>query len=87
MSQKNFEVLIVGAGISGVALAYELARYTDIGSIGVIEKYEDIATLNSSGTSNSQILRRTIHLKKRLLPSVPRRWSKSTVCNIIIKMR
>ena len=58
MSQKNFEVLIVGAGISGVALAYELARYTDINSIGVIEKYEDIATLNSSGTSNSQ----TIHV-------------------------
>jgi len=58
MSQKNFEVLIVGAGISGVALAYELARYTDINSIGVIEKYGDIATLNSSGTSNSQ----TIHV-------------------------
>lgn len=58
MSQKHFEVLIVGAGISGAALAYELARYTDIKSIGVIEKYEDVATLNSSGTSNSQ----TIHV-------------------------
>ncbi len=58
MSQKHFEVLIVGAGISGAALAYELARYTDIRSIGIIEKYEDVATLNSSGTSNSQ----TIHV-------------------------
>lgn len=58
MSQKHFEVLIIGAGISGAALAYELARYTDIKSIGVIEKYEDVATLNSSGTSNSQ----TIHV-------------------------
>ncbi len=58
MSQKHFEVLIIGAGISGAALAYELARYTDIKSIGVVEKYEDVATLNSAGTSNSQ----TIHV-------------------------
>jgi len=58
VSQKNYEVLIIGAGVSGAALAYELARYTDIKSIGIIEKYEDVATLNSSGTSNSQ----TIHV-------------------------
>lgn len=58
MGVKNFEVIIVGAGVSGAALAYELARYTDIKSIGIIEKYEDIATLNSGGTSNSQ----TIHV-------------------------
>lgn len=58
MSIKNFEVIIIGAGVSGTALAYELARYTDIKSIGIIEKYEDIATLNSCATSNSQ----TIHV-------------------------
>ena len=58
MSKRNFEVLIVGAGVSGAALAYELARYTDIESIGIVEKYEGIATLNSKGTSNSQ----TIHV-------------------------
>ncbi|MDD5400285.1 MAG: FAD-dependent oxidoreductase [Sulfurimonas sp.] len=58
MSIKNFEVIIIGAGVSGAALAYELARYTDIKSIGIIEKYEDIATLNSCATSNSQ----TIHV-------------------------
>ncbi|PNV82452.1 MAG: malate:quinone oxidoreductase [Sulfurimonas sp.] len=58
MGVKNFEVIIVGAGISGTALAYELARYTDIKSIGIIEKYEDIATLNSCASSNSQ----TIHV-------------------------
>ncbi|MDT8337803.1 MAG: FAD-dependent oxidoreductase, partial [Sulfurimonas sp.] len=58
MGVKNFEVIIVGAGVSGTALAYELARYTDIKSIGIIEKYEDIATLNSCATSNSQ----TIHV-------------------------
>jgi len=54
----HYDVVIVGAGISGAALAYELARYTTIESIGIIEKYEDIATLNSKGTSNSQ----TIHV-------------------------
>lgn len=58
MATKNFEVVIIGAGISGTALAYELSRYTDINSIGIIEKYSDIATLNSCGTSNSQ----TIHV-------------------------
>lgn len=57
MTSKNFEVIIVGAGISGCALAYTLARYTDIKSIALIEKYEDLSTLNSKGTSNSQ----TIH--------------------------
>ncbi|MCW8895286.1 MAG: FAD-dependent oxidoreductase [Sulfurimonas sp.] len=57
MTAKNFEVVIVGAGISGCALAYTLARYTDIKSIAIIEKYEGVSTLNSKGTSNSQ----TIH--------------------------
>lgn len=55
---KNFEVVIVGAGVSGCALAYELAKYTDINSIALVEKYDGIATLNSNGTSNSQ----TIHV-------------------------
>ena len=57
MATKNFEVVIVGAGITGCALAYTLARYTNIKSIALIEKYEDVSTLNSKGTSNSQ----TIH--------------------------
>lgn len=55
---NHYDVLIIGAGISGAALAYELARYTDIESIAIVEKYDDIATLNSNGTSNSQ----TIHV-------------------------
>lgn len=58
MSKHHYDVLIVGAGISGAALAYELARYTDIEKIAIVEKYEGIATLNSKGTSNSQ----TIHV-------------------------
>lgn len=58
MDTKHYEVLIVGGGISGSALFYELARYTNAKSICMLEKYEDLATLNSKGTSNSQ----TIHV-------------------------
>lgn len=55
---RHYEVVIIGAGISGCALAYELARYTDISSIALLEKYGDVATLNSNASSNSQ----TIHV-------------------------
>ena len=58
MTKHHYDVLIIGAGISGAALAYELARYTNIEKIAIVEKYEGIATLNSKGTSNSQ----TIHV-------------------------
>jgi len=58
MANPHYDVLIIGAGISGTALAYELARYTDVENIAIVEKYEDVATLNSKGTSNSQ----TIHV-------------------------
>ena len=57
MKNNHYEVLIVGAGISGAALAYELARYTDVKSMAILEKYEDVATLNTQGKANSQ----TIH--------------------------
>ncbi|MBC5857846.1 FAD-dependent oxidoreductase [Campylobacter jejuni] len=57
MSQQEFDALVIGAGISGAALFYELARYTNIKNIALIEKYNTAATLNSKGTSNSQ----TIH--------------------------
>ncbi|RXJ99788.1 FAD-dependent oxidoreductase [Arcobacter sp. CECT 8989] len=58
MSTKHYQVAIVGGGISGAALFYEIARYTDAKSVCILEKYEDLATLNSKGTSNSQ----TIHV-------------------------
>ncbi|TKX30254.1 malate:quinone oxidoreductase [Campylobacter sp. MIT 12-5580] len=54
---KEFDVIVIGAGISGAALFYELARYTDIKNIALLEKYNAPATLNSKATSNSQ----TIH--------------------------
>lgn len=58
MNDKHYEVVVVGGGISGAALFFELAKYSDVNSICLLEKYEDLATLNSKGTSNSQ----TIHV-------------------------
>lgn len=58
MNDKNYDVVIVGGGISGAALFYELAKYTDVKKICMLEKYEALATLNTKGTSNSQ----TIHV-------------------------
>ncbi len=50
------DVVIVGGGVSGTALLYTLCRYTDIKSIGLIEKCSDFGTVNSSATMNSQTL-------------------------------
>jgi len=57
MSKKHYyNVIIVGGGISGTALLYTLAKYTDIKSLALFEKYDDFATLNSSAKGNSQTL-------------------------------
>jgi len=57
MQKKNYyNVIIVGGGISGTALLYTLAKYTDIKEIALFEKYNDIATLNSNAKGNSQTL-------------------------------
>lgn len=57
MDNRNFDVAIIGAGISGAALFYVLSKYTNIEKIALVEKYEKIATLSSSSHNNSQ----TIH--------------------------
>jgi malate dehydrogenase (quinone) len=52
----NFQVVIVGGGVTGAALAYVLARYTDIASIALLEKAGRPATVNSAASQNSQTL-------------------------------
>ena len=56
MSSNQYDLLIVGAGVSGSALLYLSTRYSDIKHIGVIEKYAAPARVNSLSSNNSQTL-------------------------------
>jgi len=55
--QNIYDLIIIGGGISGAALFYEISHYTNVNSIALLEKYDDLSTLNSNATANSQ----TIH--------------------------
>ena len=50
------DVIIIGGGVSGTALLYSLSKYTNVKSIGLIEKYSDYGLVNSSPRMNSQTL-------------------------------
>ncbi len=56
MATQHVDVAIVGGGISGTALLYLLARYTDLSRIALLEKYPAVAQVNSHGRNNSQTL-------------------------------
>ena len=51
------DVLIVGGGVCGTALLFVLARYSDLGHLTLVERYDALAQVNSKATNNSQ----TIH--------------------------
>ena len=55
--ETTTDVLIVGGGVCGTALLFELARYTDLASLTLVERYGQLAQVNSKATNNSQ----TIH--------------------------
>jgi len=57
LGPQPLDVLIVGGGVGGTALLFELARYTDLGRIALVERYDQLARVNSKATNNSQ----TIH--------------------------
>jgi malate dehydrogenase (quinone) len=56
MAEHIHQVAIIGGGVSGTALLYMLAKYTDVDDIVLIEKYDGVAKVNSSGRHNSQTL-------------------------------
>lgn len=56
LENNIYEVAIIGAGISGTALLYSLSHYTNVNSIVLIEKKQEVALVNSHRTSNSQTL-------------------------------
>ena len=55
-TQAVYDVLIIGGGVSGTALLYELAQFTDLKNIALLEKYDSVAAVNSSARNNSQTL-------------------------------
>ncbi|MFA7285021.1 MAG: FAD-dependent oxidoreductase [Candidatus Absconditabacterales bacterium] len=57
MSGNNsYDVLIIGGGVSGTALLYTLAKFTDVKRIALLEKYDNVGLVNSKATNNSQTL-------------------------------
>jgi len=54
MANKPFDVLIVGAGVTGTALLYVLAKYSNVGRIALIEKNCNVAEVNSHPMNNAQ---------------------------------
>jgi malate dehydrogenase (quinone) len=56
LENTQFDVAIIGAGVTGTALAHLLARYTDVKRIGIFEKYDEPAQVSSKATNNSQTL-------------------------------
>ena len=47
MEDRTYEVLIIGGGISGGTLLYDLALHSDVQSMCLIEKYDHLDPLNS----------------------------------------
>ncbi len=53
---KNYSVVIVGAGVTGTSLAYLLSKYSKLTNVIILDKYEDVACVNSNSKLNSQTL-------------------------------
>ncbi|GGL25428.1 putative malate:quinone oxidoreductase [Halarchaeum grantii] len=52
----EYDLVIVGGGISGASLLYTVAKFTDVESVALVEKEAEIAQINSHHTNNSQTL-------------------------------
>ncbi len=57
-SHSQYDLLIIGGGVTGSALLYLAARYSNIEHIGLVEKYAAPARVNSLSSNNSQTLHR-----------------------------
>ncbi|MBD3884193.1 FAD-dependent oxidoreductase [Phormidium tenue FACHB-886] len=53
----QYDVVVIGGGVAGTALLYALAAFTDLKRVALLEKYSQVASVNSKATNNSQ----TIH--------------------------
>ncbi|MCU4974777.1 FAD-dependent oxidoreductase [Halobacteria archaeon AArc-m2/3/4] len=52
----EYDLVIIGGGISGASLLYTVSKFTDIERIALLEKEDEIASINSHHTNNSQTL-------------------------------
>ncbi|RDI72630.1 FAD-dependent oxidoreductase [Halopelagius longus] len=52
----EYDLVIVGGGISGASLLYTVSKFTDIERVALLEKEDEIAAINSHNTNNSQTL-------------------------------
>ncbi|WP_254863459.1 FAD-dependent oxidoreductase [Halovivax gelatinilyticus] len=53
---SQYEVVVVGGGITGAANCYALAQFSDVERIALVEKEADVGGINSRHTHNSQTL-------------------------------
>jgi malate dehydrogenase (quinone) len=53
---KTYDVIIIGGGITGAATLYALTRYTGVKKVALIEKYRQLAEVNTNKDNNSQTL-------------------------------
>lgn len=56
MPSRHYDLIIIGGGVTGTALLNTVSRYTDIGRVALLEKYDQAARVNSHGRNNSQTL-------------------------------
>ena len=54
--EREYDLIIVGGGISGASLLYTVSQFTDIEDVALFEKEDEIAAVNSDHTNNSQTL-------------------------------
>ncbi|SFG43786.1 malate dehydrogenase (quinone) [Halopelagius inordinatus] len=52
----EYDLVIVGGGISGASLLYTVSKFTDVERVALLEKEDEIAAINSHNTNNSQTL-------------------------------
>jgi len=53
---EEYDLIIVGGGISGASLLYAVANFSDVERVALFEKEPEIGAINTAHTNNSQTL-------------------------------
>ena len=53
---RDFDIIIVGGGITGASILFTLSRFSKAKRILLIEKYNSYAQINSNSRNNAQTL-------------------------------